>query len=351
MQTDAWQSLFTLESRDGVALWFKRIHHRDINARRAKEITSSATQAREFFRNSSHANDSVRPLLTYYGVASLSRALTLLLRPDGGEQVLAKGHGLETIGWSETLSGDLGQALAGLGSLKVRTCTGAFNDLVSATMNYICLHVNSSDVDGGLGYPVPPLGSEASLIDMLSRLPDLRGEFERLQKPFAFANVKQMTYSCDTGLKVTVDRMQFEQISASYTVAGFKVAPSGRVDSEVTCDTATMESCSPQFMHTFVHKQFGAIPALHIVDPLPSGARYSQLALTYMVSFMLGMLARYFPTHWISLASGEKGDGLWPAINAAQRYVDQAFPELVVEFVEDLLRRRDRELNAGADGA
>jgi hypothetical protein len=160
-----------------------------------------------------------------------------------------------------------------------------------------------------------------------------------------------MAYSSEDGLKATVDRSQFENIIDSYTMAGFKVALSGHAGSEVTCDTATMQSAAPQFMHTFINKQFGAIPGLHIVDPLPNGARYSQLAITYIVSFMLGMLARYFPTHWISLASGEKGDGLWPTINAAQRYVDQAFPELVVEFVEDLLLRREIETKAGVDGS
>jgi len=104
-------------------------------------------------------------------------------------------------------------------------------------------------------------------------------------------------------------------------------------------------------MHTYIHKAFGAIPTLHIVDPLDNDTRYSQLAMTYLVSYVLGMLARYFPTHWISLASGEKGDGLWPAINAAQRYVDQAFPELVIEFVEDLLKRRELETKISVAGA
>jgi hypothetical protein len=46
-------------------------------------------QAREFFRNSDAAANSVKPLLTFYGVASLVRALTLLLRRDGGEECLA----------------------------------------------------------------------------------------------------------------------------------------------------------------------------------------------------------------------------------------------------------------------
>jgi hypothetical protein len=58
----------------------------------------------------------------------------------------------------------------------------------------------------------------------------------------------------------------------------------------------------PQLMNTYVHKTFGTIPHLFLVAPLPSGNRYSQLSITYMLAFVLGMLARYFPTHWVSLA-------------------------------------------------
>ncbi len=77
-KSDHWQLLFSLESRDIAAKWHLQITGRKLNARRAKEINSSAKQAREFFRNAENSNDSVRPLLTFYGVASLSRAVVLL---------------------------------------------------------------------------------------------------------------------------------------------------------------------------------------------------------------------------------------------------------------------------------
>jgi hypothetical protein len=63
MDTEIWQQLLSLESRDIVAKWFEKIHGRELNARRAKEIGASARQAREYFRNSAAANNSVRPLL------------------------------------------------------------------------------------------------------------------------------------------------------------------------------------------------------------------------------------------------------------------------------------------------
>jgi hypothetical protein len=90
-------------------------------------------------------------------------------------------------------------------------------------------------------------------------------------------------------------------------------------------------------MHTYVNKMFCSIPILNIVKPMESGTRYSQMAVTYLTSYILGTLTRYFPTHWVSLMNGEKGDALWPSVNAAQRYIDSALPEMVVSFIHDTL--------------
>jgi hypothetical protein len=79
------------------------------------------------------------------------------------------------------------------------------------------------------------------------------------------------------------------------------------------------------------------IPRLFLVAPFPSRNKYSQLSVTYMVGYVLGMLAWYFPTQWVSLAQGSKGDALWPTLNRAQRVVEDSFPELVAEIIEDVL--------------
>jgi hypothetical protein len=141
-------------------VWFKKIHAREINARRAKEITAAAKQAREFFRNSHASDNSVKPLLTFYGVASLTRALTLLLRRGGGEEGLTRGHGLETVEWSKQLSGDLSTGLAALNGLKIRSCAGLFLDLAQDTKNRRSMHVRSGAVDWRFNYDVPKAGDE-----------------------------------------------------------------------------------------------------------------------------------------------------------------------------------------------
>ena len=121
MDTEIWRDLLGLESVDLVTRWHKKLFDRSLSSTRAHEITASAKQAREYFRNALASGDVVRPLLTFYGVASLARATVLLLRPGTGEASLVRGHGLETVDWPSTLSGDLSKALGALGSLTAWT--------------------------------------------------------------------------------------------------------------------------------------------------------------------------------------------------------------------------------------
>ncbi|HEX3552497.1 MAG TPA: YaaC family protein [Thermoanaerobaculia bacterium] len=346
MQGEIWQSLLSLESRDVVSSWHKQICGRELSARRAKEITSSAKQAREFFRNSYQSNDSVKPLLSFYGVTSLGRSALLLLKRGSGEEALVPGHGFETVGWLNTLSGDISAGLSALGNLKIRTRAGLFTDFVRETGNCMCMHVNSAAVDWRIPYDIPPLGEEFTLEDLMSRIPDLKGEHRRSSQVIGYTSVNSMSYTEERGFNAKIFK-QFERFKDSYVRSGFSIARDGDCFN-LSCDAATFKRCAPQFMHAYVNKMFGSIPALHLVEPFANGSRYSQMAITYMVSYCLGMLCRYFPTHWISLLGGEKGDALWPAINSAQKYIDSSFPELIVEFIHDTL---DQARNAVAENS
>ena len=62
-----------------------------------------------------------------------------------------------------------------------------------------------------------------------------------------------------------------------------------------------------------------------------------------MVSYVLGMLVRYYPTHWMSLTKGDKGDEWWPTINRAQQFVEQSFPELVIELISDVIKEAKKQ--------
>lgn len=330
-QQETWQRLLGLESREVVQIRFRGIHSRELNARRAGEINAAARQAREYFRNAAASDYSVRPLLTFYGIACLSRALLLLMKPNGGEESLTQGHGLETRAWQTVMNGSIAAGLTRLGDLKIRRRAGLFSDFLKYTRNATLLHKKSAAVDGHCKYDEPDPAVEISLEDLFSRSPDLRVDHASIKVP-QYANVNDFSYSKDKGLEVKLSGGMSSEISSAYGELGYLVTGDAE-NFTVTCDTATLLKEPPMFVHDYVQKMFGSIPILRLAVPFPRRARFSQLCIAYMISYALGMLVRYYPTHWISLINGGKGDLLWPTINRAQQYVEVAYPELVAEYV------------------
>lgn len=336
MQSSTWQQLLFLESHDSVIAWHKQVFSRTLNARRAREITSAARQAREFFRNSAESNVSVKPLLTFYGVASLSRSVALLLNPQSGESGLNPGHGITTVEWPKTLSGDISVGLAALGDLKIKTCRGLFTDIIKQTDNTICMHIDSSAVEWRIAYNIPEFGDELNFDDLLLRLPDLKVEHERSLQTFLYAPSGSLSFNDGDGFKAQISSSQLLEFVNIYQASGYQIAQENNAYA-LSCDAENFQNFPPQFIHTYINKMFGSIPILNIARPLKSGSRYSQIAITYILSYFLGMLSRYYPTHWTSLFSGEKGDVRWPEMYLTQKYVDLGFPELILEYLDDRL--------------
>lgn len=339
---EVWQRLLPLESRDGTERLFNRVHGRSLSARRSREINAASRQAREYFRNAASADYSVRPLLVYYGVASLTRALLLLLQPHGGEEALSKGHGLETMDWGSALSGSLSEGSVSLARLEVRTCRGLFSELVEGTQNAVTLHANSTKVDWALAYPVPERGHIMSLGDVFSRTPDLRTEYEDLAWEVRCAAVNDVKYNPEEGFSAKAQALSFESFRSSYEGEGYHVDCR---DSRCTlsCSAETFEDNTALFANAHFDRSFGVIPRLYIVEPFSGGARFSQAATTFVASYFLGMLVRYFPTQWMGLVLGEKGDAMWPAVNRALSVIEESYPELVVKMLAAAVGRRTSE--------
>ena len=335
MNRDSWQKLLSLESRDIAQQRFEQIHSRTLNARRAREINAAAKQAREYFRNGSNSDHSVRPLLTFYGVTSLSRALVLLLKADGGEEGLNQGHGIETVRWSEVMSGGPADGLARLSELRVRLRSGLFSDFVKYTNNRMAIHIRSAGVDWRCGYDLPEHSEEISVEDLFSRIPDLWEDYSDISSTRRHAAVHDLTYTEDSGLKMKIKKEGSSGIRIAYESLGYAAIDDGDW-CVLTCSPDRARKEFPQLVHTYVNKLFGSIPSLFIAEPFPGGDRYSQLCITYMVSFFLGMLVRYYPTHWIALVHGDRGASMWPTIVRAQRVVEDSYPELVAEMIKDI---------------
>ena len=337
---EIWRQLLSLESCDLVQQYFRQIHSRELNVRRALEINAAAKQAREYFKNANSSDYSVRPLLTYYGVACLSRAVVLLLKQQGGEEGLTAGHGIETMSWGNVMSGDTTVGLKNIGELKIRTVAGLFADLLKYTNNKITLHISSAAVDWRLSYGVQKSGSELTVDDLFSRIPDLQKDYSNVSNIVRFTPVNTLAISEDKkSIILKVAKKQFSQFSRVYDDFGYTITGDNGWNTVVS-DEETFNRENPLFIHAYVHKTFGSIPKLYLAEPFSDGSRYSQMCITYMVSYILGMLVRYYPTHWISLIQGRSGDRYWPTVNRAQQFVESSYPELVAEFVNDIIHNK-----------
>lgn len=335
MDNEVWQKLLSLESQEVVKNMFSKIHDNELSSRRAKEINSSAKQAREYFRNASNSSFSVRPLLVFYGVSSLSRSLTLLMKKNGGEEKLTAGHGLTTEDWSSELSGDLSTALKRIGDLRVRTTSGLFMDFLHETENRMNFHVRSSGVDWSMNYSLPPEDNIITFSQLLSRLPDLAQGFHQLSEEALYSPINEMTYSTEGGFYCKVPTSKLKSFKEWFLENGYEVVEAGDWTT-IKAVSENFQSLQPQFVHSYVQKSFGSIPNLCLSKPFENNVCYSQLSMTFLASYYLGMLVRYYPTQWTQLINGGAGDNYWPTINRLQGYVKQAFPELVIELILDL---------------
>lgn len=311
-----------------------KIHKRQINSTRAKQIVASYLQGKEYFRNAEMADNSVKPLLLYYGVSSLSRCLTLLLSRYKGEEALNKGHGLTTESWGTILSNDIELSLEKIGNLKVIACNGLFWDLLNATSNISYLHVRSSRVDFSLKYDTPQLPASLKFCEVASRIPDLNSEYE-LWIGKESINIPVNSFEIEN------DNFEIKVLKSSKVVEIFN-----QTDKHIKIEDAGAFNivkgdcqCMPMLINTFVNKTFDSIPSLYVARNFECFGEIAQIPLTYVQAYYLGMLCRYFPSHWMALSRGNIGDSVWPFMQSSMNYVEQAYPELLMECIEYVTRK------------
>jgi hypothetical protein len=141
---------------------------------------------------------------------------------DAGEEGLKQGHGLETVAWSGTLSGDLSVALASIGKLRIRSCGGLFSDLLSATSKQMVLRVYDNQVCFPFGSE-PRIGHETTLQDILDRLPDLFRQ--TLSNGYRrWVRIKSLDYEAGLGVKIVVHEVPDHPVCKEYAALGYRLS-------------------------------------------------------------------------------------------------------------------------------
>ena len=133
------KAISRFESHYFVAKWYREA------PREERECGKGGADKRvflpwpEYFKNAERSEMSVKPLLLYYGVLSCCRGVILANNPEKKEESLKPRHGLETVGWQNTLSGGIKNVL----ELRVQANDGTFRELVEVCWHLKTLHMFS----------------------------------------------------------------------------------------------------------------------------------------------------------------------------------------------------------------
>jgi hypothetical protein len=337
-----WERLSLFESHDFVEAWYQQKNVRSLNSQRVKEITSCFTQGREYFASAQNAAISVRPLLLYYGVLALARGTILLRNKTKSEASLKPSHGLESVDWQGTLAGGIKKVL----DIQIRASSGTFFEFVDAVDNYQDTGSWSAQTlrrgQFRVVYPKPKFmtdGSVCTLDDLLAR--DHRiglvykeithkeakwhpAEIIGLEKAF---EISFFAFSNGPGKEVFESGFcwpEGTQVFARDTCRRSRV-PNFCVTVEVndlSADTVNLPMSS-----------YSGGDAFNVIEDFRNGDRFSQLYRTYMISYILGMLVRYFPSKWTALLRNEKGDAAMPLLASAMNAVESDFPKGISEVL------------------
>ena len=341
-----WQRLSLFESHDYILAWYHRRYRRNLNARKTRAVTSCFSQGREYFSSAKRSATSVKPLLLYYGVLSLSRGLILLRDPTKSEENLAQRHGLELVSWQDQLSGGISKIL----DVQVRATSGTFLELISAAGNSTYADAWRgppwSDFIYSQDYGEISFASgkvTISLYDLLSRdlhFHSILGETTGRKNRVHLGDVLFTNDGIEINVTPYGDYTNRNlELSETDIVAAFSV----KDNAEISWTDSSPRTRLPAYCIKYRVKKLDVARRLppvtqvdakgmsFVVEDFPFGDRMTLFLRTYILSYSLGMLVRYFPSVWMSLLRNEKGDAAQPVLIAAVSMIEREFPTLLHE--------------------
>lgn len=330
----AWQELMKYEAADLVKNQFNQRHQRELNSSKAREISTSFAQARSYFSASATADRSVRPLLTYYGVLSMTRGLILFLSPTIREAGLSQAHGLSANSWQDELSNERGC----ISELKLTiNKAGTLRQLIEHTQ-----HQSLLSKRGSYSCSVPPAGCSFSLGELLERIPEIRNtlvdwrpnnEIVEIFPHRGPPRMNGMAVLCALS-SVTMDdiRNVFGPECQSFNLGnpGFRTFLTPETD-RVSWSDGPTSRWIPELVSP--HGPFSQISRF-AMKKMSFGGELSKLVSAFALSFSIGMLSRYYPSHWMSILNNQRHNASLPTLVTALEHTEEAVPRMVVEFLE-----------------
>jgi len=294
----------------------------------------------------------VRPLLLYYGVYALSRGLILFLDTNLRECSLPSSHGIEAEGWQHALA----QGIDQLPDLPLKITGGTFAVLSKATSNVdrclvqgVPLHLPPGHLLSRAGTTTITIPTTITIKMVLERVPDLSTLFATTfgGSPKCFqAMLVILSETTETDVHILETDLGLPDVddirSAFGLPADVPLQPSDAPWQYAVNNILYRRNIFYRIKHSSKSELLAELPPIksdresniYVVEPLPNDLDLSSLSLLYLIAYSMGMLARYYPSKWLSLLNSSKGDFAFPLMKAATTLVEDRFPQLVLQELE-----------------
>lgn len=336
---DPWDIISNFASVELAKRAFEQRHNRQMSAQHAFEVSANFIQASEYFTSARGSDRTVKPLLLYYGCVALARGCSIFLRRDRREASLCASHGLRTLEWGKSLAQNDG----GVGELRVQvTKNGTLHELAEATNNSTFARIESSGINGQFVHDAISAGQEFTLADVLSRLPELHLQYSRWRSDIRSVRGGVFPQSPVGRIAIYVRRafvgILVEESVLKHVLEGCDVADITKTDEGWTVQihvppNAIATSNMIPGLWDYVPGNSLGIGHLCLVARYANGWFGSKLTSLFILSYMLGMLARYHPSFWTAKMRYIGTDGATPTLISALRVIEEMVPQLIADHL------------------
>ncbi|EKF9663271.1 hypothetical protein O1C66_003543 [Vibrio cholerae] len=341
------KKLSRFKSFDYVDSWYTKAHTRKINSKKIQQINACFTQGLDYFENAKDASLSVKPLLLYYGVLSICRGIILCNNKNKTEEQLKASHGLEVYNWQQTLSSGIKNVL----NLEIKATDGTFRELVD-----VCSHINSisffigaTNNKAGNGHVLgkPKFARDGSVLtlgDLLSRSIYTCRDYEGITgepSQSSFARVASTNEGMYFAFPlVGVPTFLANKIDGESIVYGssLKVAPGLRAAADAKDAIVILSNGDNSHYSKFPSFIYKAGDFATVISDFPNGDKLTEFTKLCLLSYILGMLVRYYPSKWISLLKNEKGDRAQPLMLEIVSAIESNFAEEALKELTGIIR-------------
>jgi len=341
-----WPRLALYESRDLLSRYYRKKHGGDINATKAQEIIAHLAQGRDYFSSARQASELVKPLLQYYGVLALARAVILFNERSMTEGALDPSHGVNPHRWTETISDNKSTLL----EMQLQTCGGTFTAFCKATRNKEASRIRVTGLNPfviftRVGTSIPEM-SVVSLRDLLGRIPALLYTYRRVFEEPGFCHYVKLLYYRDMGM-TQISFADDECPPNSDSIRRIFRVPEGASIGTGDCSGVSAQSAleyqvavksGDDWERLMPHVSTNASGFCFLIEPLSGGVDLSTASKLFLLSYAGSSLVRYYPSLWLSLTQRKKGDAGFPLLKEAIALIDEEFPRRVVNELEEPAR-------------